>query len=379
MALLAALHLPSRAGPTAQVVAEVVIGLGVFALIAGTARSKLILSRIRKPESPLLRRVLVLGRAAEAAPYLNLLRKTAAFVQMLPFSSAVGDAEPSHDHKLPASQKTFEEVLKDQIVDEVVVVAGSADISKIQNIAMSCVERGITFRTLVKMPPASFGRYDARVIDRGSYLLSLETTPNSRPLLFVKRILDIAGALVGLIFCGIAYLLHGRRIRRESSGSAFFKQRRVGQNGRPFTLWKFRTMYSDAEQHLPHLLARNEMRGFVFKMRDDPRVTAVGRVLRRRHLDELPQFWNVLKGEMSLVGTRPPTPQEVAHYQPHHHRRLSMKPGITGLWQLRGNSAVNDFEGIVRLDCQYIDHWSLLLDCKILAKTLMTVLKANGW
>jgi lipopolysaccharide/colanic/teichoic acid biosynthesis glycosyltransferase len=138
-------------------------------------------------------------------------------------------------------------------------------------------------------------------------------------------------------------------------------------------------MYVDAEERLKELLARNQMKGFIFKIKDDPRVTPTGSVLRRRHLDELPQFWNVLRGEMSLVGTRPPTTNELAQYLPHHRRRLSMKPGITGFWQLQGNGTVDDFESIVKLDCEYIDNWSLWLDCKVLAKTVLKVVRGGGW
>jgi lipopolysaccharide/colanic/teichoic acid biosynthesis glycosyltransferase len=138
-------------------------------------------------------------------------------------------------------------------------------------------------------------------------------------------------------------------------------------------------MCADAEERLTELLDKNEMKGHIFKIRDDPRVTPFGRSLRRRHIDELPQFWNVLRGDMSLVGTRPPTPAEVFRYAPHHRRRLSMKPGITGLWQLQGNAAIPDFEEIVRLDCQYIDNWSLLSDLKILFKTLVHLIRGDGW
>jgi lipopolysaccharide/colanic/teichoic acid biosynthesis glycosyltransferase len=231
---------------------------------------------------------------------------------------------------------------------------------------------------LLKMPSAQPGRYDARVLKGGGCLISLEAVPYARSLLLAKRALDIAGAAAGLVLCAAAYLLYARRIRRESRGTVLFRQNRVGRNGRLFRLWKFRTMYPDAEKRLRDLMPYNEMRGCVFKMRNDPRVTPLGAKLRRRYIDELPQFWNVLKGEMSLVGTRPPTPDEVARYQPHHRRRLSMRPGITGLWQLYGG-AVNDFEEIVRLDCRYIDNWSLWLDFRILIWTLLKVIRATGW
>jgi len=126
-------------------------------------------------------------------------------------------------------------------------------------------------------------------------------------------------------------------------------------------------------------MARNQMNGHMFKLRDDPRVTPSGRFMRRTHLDELPQFWNVLRGEMSLVGTRPPTPAEVAQYRSGHLRRLSIKPGITGLWQVNGNGAVNDFDKVVRLDCEYIDNWSLWLDAKIIGRTVSKVVSLGGW
>lgn len=157
-----------------------------------------------------------------------------------------------------------------------------------------------------------------------------------------------------------------------------FQQTRVGRNGRRFTLYKFRTMRSSAEREQAGLLAANEMSGPLFKLRNDPRVTSVGRWLLRTYLDELPQFWNVLKGDMSLVGTRPPTPEEVSRYSPSERRRLSVRPGITGLWQIQGNGSVTDFDTVVRLDCDYIDRWSLLLDLKILLQTCATVARRAG-
>jgi lipopolysaccharide/colanic/teichoic acid biosynthesis glycosyltransferase len=179
--------------------------------------------------------------------------------------------------------------------------------------------------------------------------------------------------------CVVAYCLYARRIKAESGADVFFHQERVGRNGRQFTLFKFRTMYANAEQRLAELQGSNEMTGCVFKMRNDPRVTSVGRTLRRRYIDELPQFFNVLRGDMSLIGTRPPTPDEVARYLPCQRRRLSMKPGLTGLWQLSGNGKVNNFDQIVSLDCEYIDNWSLWLDVKILGKTVLKVVSGDGW
>jgi len=182
-----------------------------------------------------------------------------------------------------------------------------------------------------------------------------------------------------MIFCAAVYLCYGRRLRRESGGSTLFRQQRIGKNGRAFTLYKFRTMCVGAEQQKAAVRVHNEMSGPMFKIRNDPRVTSIGRRLRRRHLDELPQFWNVLRGDMSLVGTRPPTVDETTAYDEHHHRRLSIKPGITGLWQLNGNGATKDFEEVVKLDCEYIDNWSLWLDFKIVGRTVAKMLRGDGW
>lgn len=158
----------------------------------------------------------------------------------------------------------------------------------------------------------------------------------------------------------------------------FFKQKRVGLNGRIFEIYKLRSMYVDAEERKKELMAQNEMNGLMFKMTDDPRITRVGKFIRKTSIDELPQFWNVLCGDMSLVGTRPPMVDEYDRYESHHKRRLSMKPGITGMWQVSGRSGVQNFEDVVRLDTQYIDHWSLRLDVEILLKTIAVVFARKG-
>ncbi len=153
----------------------------------------------------------------------------------------------------------------------------------------------------------------------------------------------------------------------------------MGRNGRFFTLYKFRTMRPNAELELPDLMGRNQMSGALFKIKDDPRIITGGNFMRRSHLDELPQFWNVLLGDMSLVGTRPPTRREVESYESRHHRRLSFRPGLTGTWQVTGNHAVRDFEEVVKLDCRYIDEWSLLLDFKLIVLTFLKMFHRAGW
>ena len=176
--------------------------------------------------------------------------------------------------------------------------------------------------------------------------------------LIMKRLLDIAGALLGMVILGIATIFVAPAIKLESPGPVFFGQTRIGKNGRRFTFYKFRSMYQDAEQRKKDLMAKNEVHGLMFKMENDPRITKVGKFIRKTSIDELPQFWNVLKGDMSLVGTRPPTVDEFEAYDLHHKVRLSMKPGLTGMWQVSGRSDITDFEEVVRLDTEYISNWN---------------------
>ena len=191
--------------------------------------------------------------------------------------------------------------------------------------------------------------------------------------ILIKRLVDITGGLVGMALNVILFPFLALAIKLDSPGPIFFAQQRVGENGRQFILYKYRSMGVDAEERKQELADQNELKGAVFKITNDPRVTRVGRLLRKLSLDELPQFWNVLKGEMSLVGTRPPTPAELAEYQLQHYRRLSIKPGLTGMWQVSGRNRITDFDQIVALDTKYIDQWSLWLDVKIIFKTVMVL------
>ena len=195
--------------------------------------------------------------------------------------------------------------------------------------------------------------------------------------LIMKRLLDIAGALVGMVILGVATVFVAPAIKLESPGPVFFGQTRIGKNGRRFTFYKFRSMYQDAEQRKKELMAKNEVHGLMFKMENDPRITKVG-FIRKTSIDELPQFWNILKGDMSLVGTRPPTVDEFERYEAKHKCRLSMTPGLTGLWQVSGRSDIKDFDEVVQLDMQYIDNWSILKDIKILLLTVGIVITGKG-
>ena len=194
----------------------------------------------------------------------------------------------------------------------------------------------------------------------------------------MKRALDIFGGLVGMLILVVATIFVAPAIKLESPGPVFFGQTRIGKNGRRFTFYKFRSMYRDAEQRKKELMAQNEVKGLMFKMEHDPRITRVGRFIRKTSIDELPQFWNVLKGDMSLVGTRPPTVDEFEQYEAKHKCRLSMTPGLTGMWQISGRSDIKDFDEVVRLDMEYIDNWNILKDIKILFKTVAVVFFGKG-
>lgn len=198
-----------------------------------------------------------------------------------------------------------------------------------------------------------------------------------RAALAAKRGLDIVGAAVGLLLLGPVLLCVAVVCLLADGRPVLFRQERVGEGGRRFVLTKFRTMIRDAEGQQGALAARNEVRGPGFKITDDPRLTRVGRVLRRASIDELPQLWNVLRGSMSLVGPRPPLPSEVAWYDAWHRRRLAVKPGITGLWQISARREV-DFDRWVELDLEYIERWSLWLDVRILARTAAVIVELNG-
>ena len=191
-----------------------------------------------------------------------------------------------------------------------------------------------------------------------------------------KRLLDIAGSLVGLLILAILFIPLAIAIKLDSHGPIFYAQQRYGLLGQAFRIYKFRSMVQNADELKSQI--KNEASGLIFKNQDDPRVTKIGRFLRRSSLDEFPQFWNVLLGEMSLVGTRPPTADEVSRYDHHHWQRLNVKPGMTGEWQVNGRSTIKDFEDIVKLDLRYQDQWHPLYDLMLIARTIYVIVAKVG-
>lgn len=213
----------------------------------------------------------------------------------------------------------------------------------------------------------------------GKYaVVAIERNVPAISRVFLKRLGDILGGIAGTVIFALAFIIVGPLIRLDSEGPVIFVQKRVGKNGRIFDFYKFRSMYIDAEERKKELMDQNEMNGLMFKMENDPRITKIGKFLRKTSIDELPQFICVLKGDMSLVGTRPPTIDEYKKYKSYQKSRLSMKPGITGLWQISGRSDIRDFDEVIKLDMQYIDNWSILEDIRILFKTVGVVLMGKG-
>jgi len=261
-------------------------------------------------------------------------------------------------------------------IDEIVFAVTRKKLDEMKQIFLMCEELGIRTRVAMNFFQNRVARIEIEELD-GIPFLTFTTTPSNETQLALKRLLDIGVALGILTLAAPVVALVALLIKFTSPGSVFFKQKRIGLNGRMFTLYKFRTMIEDAHERRGEVEHLNEMTGPVFKMKSDPRVTPVGRVLRKFSFDELPQLWNVLRGDMSLVGPRPPIPEEVASYHRWHRRRLSMKPGLTCLWQISGRNNV-DFDRWMQLDLQYIDNWSPSLDLKILLRTIPAVLSGRG-
>ena len=288
------------------------------------------------------------------------------------------DAGPS-PHRVLGSLEDAPALVRQHIVDEVIVAveAGKLDaLKRLEEVFLKLEEQGIVLRLLVNFIPTSLADISFDELS-GMPFLTFSTAPRNELLLFVRRCADIAVSLLLMLLLAPVFVLIFLAVKLSSKGPVFFRQTRCGVNGRPFTFLKFRSMDADAEALKPQLLSFNEMDGPVFKMTNDPRVTPVGRFLRRTSLDELPQLLNILMGDMSFVGPRPAVLEEVAQYKPWQRRRLSMQPGLTCLWQVSGRNELS-FDEWMRLDLEYIDNWSLWLDLKIALKTIPAVLLGRG-
>lgn len=268
-------------------------------------------------------------------------------------------------------------VLHSKPFDEVIITISTKELSEIMNVLEICEREGVQARIVSDFLGGAAKRFRADTV-YGLPIISIIPVPQNEWMLLIKRMIDILGALVGLVLLAPVFLIIAIAIKVSSAGPLLYEWNVVGCNKKPFKSWKFRTMVIGADAMKEQLAPLNQMVGPVFKIRDDPRVTQLGKFLRKYSLDELPQLWSVLKGDMSLVGPRPAGPHELARYESWHRRKLSVKPGITCLWQVSGRNNINDFDDWVKMDLEYIDNWSLWLDFKILVRTIPAVLSGKG-
>ena len=262
-------------------------------------------------------------------------------------------------------------------LDEVFIYAPDIMQKQLQKMIEAFDEMGVNCHYCVELPGTDSNR--TKIDTFGNYsVITYTRFQSSYKRLLIKRVMDIVGGLVGLLITAVFFPFVALAIKLDSKGPVLFSQIRIGRNGRRFKIYKFRSMYIDAEERKKELESQNEVKGLMFKMENDPRITKVGKFIRKTSIDELPQFYNVVKGDMSLVGTRPPTEDEFEKYNQYYRRRISMTPGLTGLWQVSGRSEIDDFDDVVKYDLKYIDSWSLALDVKILLKTIWVVFAGRG-
>jgi exopolysaccharide biosynthesis polyprenyl glycosylphosphotransferase len=324
--------------------------------------------RSRLAKAQYKRRIIIAGTLSEIARLRHMVQAHAA-----------NSLEIAADFNLPESATPrLIELLHEHSVSGVLVSARHAQFERVESIIQLCETEGVEawlvadfFAT--QIAHASFDEMF------GSPLLVFRTTPETSWQMLAKMALDLFGALFLLLCAALPMLVIALLIKFTTPGPVFFRQQRSGLNGAPFNIFKFRTMATNAEQFKHELAAMNEMSGPVFKVTNDPRITPVGKWLRKYSLDELPQLFNILRGEMSLVGPRPLPVDEVKRFNDlKHRRRLSVKPGLTCLWQVQGRNKISDFQEWVRLDLEYIDNWSIWLDLAILIRTVPAVFSASG-
>jgi exopolysaccharide biosynthesis polyprenyl glycosylphosphotransferase len=323
--------------------------------------------------------VLVIGCGPAAVSFAASLRDRGAWNNRFLGHLCV----PGEDCDVAAEPKRgdlrdLERLLDTEVIDEVVFATPGRGLESFEDALRACDLRGVdVLVTMQGMVPSSGKMELANVTGFDMPMIGLSRVPGNQGLLLLKRLIDMLGAGLAILMLSPVMLAAALAIKLDSPGPVMFKQVRAGRNGRKFVMLKFRSMCNDAEKRREALEHLNEMDGPVFKITNDPRITRVGRFIRKTSIDELPQFFNVLFGHMSMVGPRPPLPSEVALYEGWQRRRLSVRPGITGMWQVSGRNGI-DFARWMELDLEYIDKWSLWLDIKILVRTVPAVLMRSG-
>jgi len=321
-------------------------------------------------------RTLVLGANREATNLAAAMRSPESGFEPIGFVRTSEEAETDLGLPVLGHIGQLRELIQRFRADCVFVASSAVSSEEMKQVARIVRLEGLEVRVSASLPVVLSSRLSAQPVG-GVMSLALRPARLTRPQRVLKRTFDLVIAGAGLILTAPIWLVAAVAIKLDSPGPVLYRQRRVGEGGRPFVMLKFRSMYVDAEQRLAELRPLSEADGPLFKLRNDPRVTRVGRVLRRWSLDELPQLWNVIRGDMSLVGPRPPLPEEVAAYEEWHFARLEAPPGVTGLWQVSGRSELS-FEDYVRRDLFYIENWSLAYDLFIVLKTIPMVLSRRG-
>ena len=369
-------------GVDAPPMSPLALAAGMFIVQAATRVPTMVTLRIIRRSGKNFRNVVIVGAGPRARHATDTISRHPEWGLRIAGYLDDGNINGNSDFVpyVPANKihKTIglPSLLREEMVDEVLVACPRSMLLDLTPVVRECALVGIPVTILTdlfgnELPPPKVGTFDS------IKTLSFAPVHHNELELMVKRGIDIVGGAVGLVLFSPIIAATALLIRIDSPGPAFFRQVRCGLHGRRFEMIKLRTMEVDAESKKLELMSLNEMDGPVFKLQNDPRVTAVGNVLRRLSIDELPQFWNVLRGDMSLVGPRPPTPDEVFHYQGDTRRRLSMRPGLTCYWQIGGRNQLS-FAEWIKLDLKYIDTWSLMNDLIILLRTIPSVLGARG-
>lgn len=354
------------------------LAISTFSILLEKAAIFFVMRSVRK-KGYNFRKILIVGTGRRAVHFIRKLEEHPEWGFRI---AGIVDYEQVNVGKLVsgievlASLDKIPQIIQHRAIDEVVFLIPRAQLDKIEEYLYVCETYGVNATVAVDLFDVKISKLRQTEID-GIPLITFDTTPADEQRLFLKRVIDVVGSGIGILLLSPLFLLITLLIKATSGGPVLYIQKRCGSNGRKFVLYKFRSMYQGAHKRLGELAKINEMKGPVFKIKNDPRITPVGRFLRKFSLDELPQLFNVFAGQMSLVGPRPPLPKEVSRYEPWQRRRLSMRPGITCLWQVSGRNKIG-FDEWMKLDLEYIDNWSLWLDIKILFKTIPAVLFGRG-